>query len=225
MTHLPSYIYAALPPSKPVITTNIALGVSLGGHAAWHSLLHDPRMNAIVSVVGCPDYASLMSDRARLSKRASYVKSTPPGSKFFGSEDFPPALVDAVRKTDPAGLLSPLAYGIGEMALSGKTITLDTSEARVLKAKFNRHLKGKSILCMSGAADKMVSPKRSEPFLRYLKNAIGKGGFFEDGGVTLEDYVYEGVGHDLTPEMVTRARGWICDLLANGSPKARSSKL
>jgi hypothetical protein len=225
LTHLPSYIFPDLPASKPSITANIALGVSLGGHAAWHSVLHEPRIGAIVSVIGCPDYAYLMSDRAMLSRRASYVDSSPPGSKFFGSKDFPPGLVDAVRQRDPAGLLSPPGVGIGELGLREKRRGLSASEKAVLRAKFNKHLWGKAILCLSGEADKMVHPSRSEPFLNYLSTAIGKGGFFEDGGVYLETRVYEGTGHEMTPEMVIKAREWVCDWLAGDVGRAPLSKL
>src|SRR5437764_6283728 len=100
--HLASYIF---PKSGPTISQHYVLGVSLGGHAAWHCLFHDSRINGAIIVIGCPDYIRLMTDRAKLSKRASYVQSNPPGSKFLGSEDFPNELVDAVATWDPAGML------------------------------------------------------------------------------------------------------------------------
>lgn len=108
---LPGYVFPSPTASSSHRERNISehfvLGISLGGHAVWHVLLSDPRVTAGVVVIGCPDYTRLMVDRARLSKREAYTRSEPPGRTFLGSEDFPAALVDAVAKYDPAGLLLP----------------------------------------------------------------------------------------------------------------------
>lgn len=223
LTHLPSYIFPLLPASKPPLTTNIALGVSLGGHAVWHLLLSDPRINAAVSVIGCPDYMSLMRDRARLSKLNSYTSTSPPGAHFFGSDDFPPALVDAVRASDPAGLLSPYGSKQSANAQAGAEGGLTLAERKRLRALFDARLRGKSIFLLSGGADKMVPYKQSEAFLRHLRVAIAKGGFFEDGDFAMEDRVFQGVGHEMSGEMAAKAQEWVCDWLAGGV--VRESKL
>ncbi len=76
-------------------------------------VLSDPRVTAAVVGIGCPDYTRLMTDRARLSKLKSYTETTPPGSGFLGSQDFPQAWLDAIAKFDPAGLLLPEVRGVG----------------------------------------------------------------------------------------------------------------
>ncbi|KAF2095646.1 hypothetical protein NA57DRAFT_44110 [Rhizodiscina lignyota] len=218
LTHLPSYIHPSLPTSaagsKPILSTNIVLGISLGGHTAWSLLLSDPRISAAVSIIGCPDYMSLMHDRARLSKIKAYTTSSPPGSKFFGSDAFPPALVDAVRASDPAGLLSPFGSKMSANAQAGAEGGISLAEKRRLRSLFKERLQGKSILLLSGGSDKMVPYRIFEPFLKYLKGAAAKGGFFEDGQFTIEDHVYAGVGHATTREMAGKAEEWICDWLA-----------
>jgi hypothetical protein len=37
---------------------HVCLGWSLGGHAAWEAWLGEGRLDAVVSVVGCPDFMS-----------------------------------------------------------------------------------------------------------------------------------------------------------------------
>lgn len=102
LDYLPSYLF---PRGERTVTEHLVLGISLGGHAAWQVLLADPRVSAAIVVIGCPDYTRLMTDRARLSKLTTYTTTNPPGSGFLGSEDFPPGLLDAVARHDPAGLL------------------------------------------------------------------------------------------------------------------------
>ncbi|KIV78540.1 hypothetical protein PV11_06185 [Exophiala sideris] len=41
----------------------ICVGVSLGGHATYHVLSNEPRVNAGVVIIGCPDTAALMQMR------------------------------------------------------------------------------------------------------------------------------------------------------------------
>jgi len=52
--HLGSYIFST--PNSPVIVQHFVLGISLGGHAAWQVLFHEPRVSAAVVIIGCPDY-------------------------------------------------------------------------------------------------------------------------------------------------------------------------
>ena len=58
-------------------------------------------------------------------------------------------------------------------------------------------LGNKRILSLSGGADKLVPYRCGEPFLSWLKKAIGKGGWYEQGGVVFEDMVFDGVGHEV----------------------------
>lgn len=59
ITYVSSYIF---PHSNHSIVNNFVLGVSLGGHAAWHCLMQDPRVTTAIVIIGCPDYIRLMSD-------------------------------------------------------------------------------------------------------------------------------------------------------------------
>ena len=209
LTYLPSYI--------PLnITQHLVLGISLGGHAAWHCLLHDPRITTAIIIIGCPDYVRLMSDRARLSKLPTWTKSIPPGSSFLGSADFPTALISAVEKYDPAGLL------LGDVKSRSDSIYNHSPtplERRTLIPLLRTTLQNKRILNLAGGSDKLVPYKCSEPFLRWLKAATSPiTGWFKDGNVVLEDMVFEGVGHEMSAGMVKEVHRFVCQTLEQLSP-------
>lgn len=189
---------------------HLVLGISLGGHAGWHCIMHDPRITTAVVIIGCPDYVRLMSDRARLSKLATWTGTTPPGSSFLGSTDFPKGLVEAVERYDPAGLL------LGEIASRNDDVydrDPPASEQKRLLPLMKRCLQGKRILNMAGGADKLVPYKCGEPFLRWLKNATDSNGWFSEGGVVLEDIVFDGVSHEMSPEMLKEAHRFVIEAL------------
>jgi pimeloyl-ACP methyl ester carboxylesterase len=190
----------AFPTHSIQISQHIVFGISLGGHAAWHCLLHDPRITSAVICIGCPDYTRLMSDRARLSKLPTYTQSKPPGHTFVGSSDFPQGLVEVVRRYDPAGLF----WSELKSARPGQEHLHEVSdEDKVgLAPLMARTLGNKRILNLSGGADKLVPYRCGEPFLSWLKEAIGKGGWFEHGGVVFEDILFDGVGHEVPHAMV-----------------------
>ncbi|KAI9373237.1 hypothetical protein BJX61DRAFT_396473 [Aspergillus egyptiacus] len=220
------YIDAFLfPKSDRRIVENLVLGVSLGGHAAWSCILHEPRITTGVVIIGCPDYANVMSDRARLSKLPSWTSTTPPGAKFLGSEDFPFSLLETVRKYDPAGLflshldLSPEAQPIRSAPIPEPTEV----QKAALRPLFTRCLAGKKILNLSGGADKLVPYHKGETFLTWLKQAIGPEGWFADGAVTLEDIIDETAGHEVTPKMVDEAVRFIGDALASSKDDLKAS--
>ncbi|CBY01346.1 hypothetical protein IAQ61_003177 [Plenodomus lingam] len=203
--HLESYILHT--PDSPPITTHLALGISLGGHATWHCLLSDPRITAGVVGIGCPDYTRLMADRARLSKRPSYIQSHPPGAHFLGSPDFPPALQNAVAQYDPAGLLLPTSFNpVAPDTRPPSPHTLDR-----FKRIANDRLHGKHILNLSGGADKLVPYAAGEPFLSLFKQILHDDASLQ---IHLEDIVFDGVGHAFSTQMADKATSWICDLLA-----------
>jgi hypothetical protein len=52
--HLESYIFPALASAR--VVEHFVLGISLGGHAAWQVVFHEPRVTAAVIIIGCPDY-------------------------------------------------------------------------------------------------------------------------------------------------------------------------
>ena len=215
LTYLPSYI--------PLnITQRLVLGISLGGHAAWHCLLHDPRITTAIIIIGCPDYVQLMSDRARLSKLTTWTSSTPPGSSFLGSKDFPTALIEAVEKYDPAGLL------LGDVKSRSSDIYARSPtplERRALIPLLKSTLQNKRILNLAGGADKLVPYKCSEPFLHWLKTATAPTGFFKDGNVVLEDIVFDGVGHEMSAGMVKEVHRFVCQTLDRASSSSSRPEL
>jgi pimeloyl-ACP methyl ester carboxylesterase len=54
--HLGSYVFEDRAAPHPPIAQNLVLGISLGGHAAWQVLFAEPRVEAAVVIIGCPDY-------------------------------------------------------------------------------------------------------------------------------------------------------------------------
>ena len=186
----------------------MVLGVSLGGHACWHCLIHDRRISTGVVVIGCPDYLQLMKDRARLTKLGSWTESSPPGSAFVGSRDFPQDLVVAVEAYDPAGLfLGPIAQR------SNESYTRERSheEKQKLIPLMKRTLQGKRVLNLSGREDKLVPYSQSEPFLTWLKNATRD--WLGNSEVVFKDVIFDGVGHAMTPPMVDEAIAFMAESL------------
>ena len=181
----------------------MVLGVSLGGHAAWQCVLHDPRVTTAIVIIGCPDYVALMSDRARLSKLQSWAQSN--GSQFLGSKDFPPSLTEMVETFDPAGLF------LGACSRSNDVYKEVSAVDEKLSHLMNA-LHGKRILSMSGGSDGLVPYKCSQPFIRWFQRAVQPGGWFE-GAITFEDIVYDGVGHEMSPGMATKASQFVNDSL------------
>ncbi|KAF2634374.1 hypothetical protein P280DRAFT_260567 [Massarina eburnea CBS 473.64] len=216
LSYLESYIFHT--PTAPKITQHLALGISLGGHAAWHCILSDPRITAAVVGIGCPDYTRLMTDRARLSKLDTYTSSTPPGANFLGSKDFPQALVDSIAKHDPAGLLLP-----GYFDPSSPSSEPPPSKAQLDRFKIlvRDRLHGKQILNLSGMDDKLVPYAAGEPFLKVFKRVLEEDTSLDVG---FEDVLFKGVGHAFPRSMVERASEWICGILG-GEESGVSSKI
>ncbi|KAJ4984931.1 hypothetical protein SVAN01_09537 [Stagonosporopsis vannaccii] len=215
MDHMESYLFAPSPASRR-ISTHLALGISLGGHATWHLLLSDPRVTAGVVGIGCPDYTRLMADRARLSRRPSYTASSPPGAAFLGSHDFPPALQRAVAQYDPAGLLLP---GVFDPLGPDRPVTA-AALAR-FQSLVRERLGGKHILNLSGGADKLVPYAAGESFLRVFKQVVADDPALD---VHFSDEVFDGVGHAFPKAMADRATEWVCDFLARQQQAASETR-
>lgn len=211
--HIPSAIFAG---SVHTINQNVVLGVSLGGHAAWHCILHDPRITAAVIIVGSPDYMNLMTDRARLSKLSSWKRGDPPGSQFLHSESFPSTLIESIHKYDPACLfLGGIDTKSGTVPLRKGPIADPTDiEKKSLRPLLMRSLGGKQILNISGGRDKAIPYSHEEPFLNWLKRATASDGWFADGAVHFENIIYKDVAHDVTPDMAHKAVDFIMQVVA-----------
>lgn len=200
----------------------MTLGVSLGGHAAWHTIIHHPSVRAAIVTIGCPDYVRVMSDRARLSKRESYISTDPPGSVFLGSADFPYTLVEMCRRWDPAAYFlsrqsdpssDDIAGGIHITSYAKKYPIPPKGDRAHLRELLSSSLKNKRILCLSGGSDKLVPYRCTSPFLSWLKRAVGPDGWWSEGGVVLEDFVYEEAGHEVTQGMVGEMVRFVAEAL------------
>ncbi|KAI5292207.1 hypothetical protein KEM55_008003 [Ascosphaera atra] len=225
---LPAYIF---PDSARDITTNLVLGVSLGGHASWSCILHEPRVKAAVILIGTPDYGNLMADRARLSKLKDWTESAPPGSEFIGSQSFPHCLVQWIRRADPAEMiLAPMSDPAVKLPVRADVLPEPTdAEKESIRSIIHRHLSGKKVMLISGGSDKLVPYHKGAAFLTFLKKAISPDGWCGDANVVLEDMVAENVGHEVTPEMYLEAVRFVGDSLAagdeDGRPNVRDSKM
>lgn len=134
------------------------------------------------------------------------------GPNFLGSTDFPPALVEEIGRSDPAGVFLPAE-------MKAPNIVQDVVPAPGLRLKIiqslNAKLKGKRILNLSGGSDKLVPYACGETFVRFLKTAIDPSqGWWKNSGLVFEDRVFDGVGHEMTPEMAAVAVTFIGDSLA-----------
>lgn len=154
-----------------------------------------------------------MKDRARLSKRQTYIASD--GAGFFRSKDFPDTLISSVLKRDPKGLV----FGTGEVVLHPSEI-----EQKHLHNILDTHVRGKRMLLCSGGVDKLVPYRCGEPFLKFLKEANQS--WYGDGDFYLEDVVYEGVGHEYTDAMLKDTAKFVTDTLAGSvSHGLKTSKI
>ncbi|KAJ5937453.1 hypothetical protein N7454_004753 [Penicillium verhagenii] len=228
MDYLAAFVF---PNGEHKISENLVLGVSLGGHAAWSCLLHEPRISAGVVIIGCPDYLNLMVDRARLSKLPSWTKSDPPGAEILGSEALPASFVDIVKQYDPASLMLKHVKSAPGPLRDGILPAPTDQEQQELRPLLTRCLAGKRILNLSGGVDKLVPYHRGEAFLTWFKSAISSNGWFGDGAVTFEDIIDQAAGHEVTPKMVNEAVRFISETLAinesNKEPRGsvRESKI
>lgn len=220
MDYLASYTF---PHGEHSITENLVLGVSLGGHAAWSCLLHEPRITAGVVIIGCPDYINLMADRARLSKLPSWTNSDPPGKDVLGSEALPTSFLDTVKRLDPASMfLQHVDCGPSTGPLRESPLPqASESEQQVLRPILDRTLAGKRILNLAGGVDKLVPYHRGELFLDWFKKTIAPDGWYGDGAVSFEDIIDESAGHEVTDKMVDQAVRFISETLAAKSDTGR----
>ncbi|KAK1978482.1 hypothetical protein LZ30DRAFT_728757 [Colletotrichum cereale] len=185
---------------------HLVLGVSLGGHSAWQTMFREDRVSAGVVVIGCPDYMALLSDRAKKSKLATF-SAEDDGASFLGSRDFPSGLVASCLRHDPKGML----FGTGAVPASAEGVP--ENERRRLRGALDRLcVGGKKFLVCSGAEDRLVPYKMSEPFIEFFAGAAGT--WYADEGVTLENNVYEGVGHAFSERMVEDSLRFLVDAVA-----------
>lgn len=153
-----------------------------------------------------------MKDRARLSKLQTFIQFDA-GSSFIGSRDFPEALVDACKKYDPKGILF--------RSEDIPTSAADADQA-ALRPLLDSRVAGKRFQVLSGGADKLVPYRASESFVNFFQTIAN--GWYKDGGVYVENNIYEGVGHQFTAEMKKDAVNFVLESVALAD-KTTSSKI
>lgn len=104
---------------------------------------------------------------------------------------------------------------------TGAQLPLSSLEQDRLRPILSRRIRGKKLLVCSGASDTLVPYTIGRPFLRVLKDAVGKDGWYVEGGVAVEDRVYAGVGHDFSSEIVRDAVNWLVETAAQGPGENR----
>lgn len=211
MSHIAAYLF---PLSERRITTNIVCGVSLGGHAAWQCLFHDSRVKAAISIIGCPDYKRLMTDRATLSRLQTA------GSGFLGSKYFPQGLLDVVKHSDPAGIVTRDLRDSKSLDDGFWAREPTEEEKEIVHPRLSNSLSAKHLLNMSGADDKLVPYRCSKPFVDWLNNATAPGRWFSNSDFDFDDRVFPGVGHALSPEMARDVDRFVVEILCKASGMA-----
>ncbi|PON24283.1 hypothetical protein TGAM01_v206971 [Trichoderma gamsii] len=190
------------------VDAHVCLGWSLGGHAVWQAWFGEERIDAAVAIVGCPDLMNMMASRAELSKLDCG------GTGFLGSKYFPADSVATARRFDPKGTL----FGTDVIP----ALPLSSAEQDRLRSILDSRVRGKKLLLCSGGADELVPYSKGEAFIRLLKDAAG--GWYADGGVEVDDRVYEGVGHRFAADMVTDAVAFLMRAVAEGPRRKREAE-
>lgn len=132
----------------------------------------------------------------------------------MGSKYFPADSIATIRKTDPKGIL----FGTGPIP----SLPLSSAEQDRLRAILDGRVRGKKLLLCSGGADDLVPYAHSQSFIRLLEDAAG--GWYADGGIEVDNRVYEGVGHKFAADMVNDAVAFLMRAVAEGPRHRRDAE-
>ena len=124
---------------------------------------------------------------------------------------FPPDLLEAVSRWDPAALLiGSRPTGTDATPLVAIFLTESSVGMRVAGLDIiRRKLRGKNILHIAGGADPLAPYSCSEPFLSWLKKAIAPDGCLSGESVSLDVIVEQGVGHEMTPNAAKQVNQFV----------------
>jgi hypothetical protein len=123
------------------------------------------------------------------------------GNDFLGSKYFPSDLIGTCKAYDPKGLL------FGSDALPALPMS-DKERSRVAEILASRGcIRGKKLLLLSGADDKLVPHRHTVPVVKILESI---------GGVDVSDKLYEGVGHAFSGDMVEEAVRFLVSAVEKG---------
>jgi len=156
---LPSYIF---PHDERIVGEWVLAGFSLGGHATWLGLRHEPRMRIGIPICGCVDYLALMEQRA---EKLGIPRTAP----FF-----PESLRALVRAYDPV-VAPPGAFsGKRILALVGADDRLvPWSASRAFVEALDVGERGKKrVVVQPGAQHEYTDEMREELFQFFWEEAL-----------------------------------------------------
>ena len=178
------------------------LGVSLGGHAVWCCLNQgicssdevniDERIKWGCAIIGCPSYIELMEHRLLQSKKV--LRNTPSSATNYNISR---RVVGQVRLQQ---LVQPPHLPTSFIKVLERN---DPGTQLLLTGNLPSPLKEKSILVLSGKADRVVPWRASAEFISLLQQQCHK----------LDVRVYDDVGHEYTPEMKEYFCHWVSQFL------------
>lgn len=133
----------------------------------------------------------------------------------MGSKYFPPDLLAKNLSRDPKGIL----FGTADIP----QVPIAKAEQDRLRPILEGRVRGKHLLLCSGAEDKLVPYKDSEPVIKVLQDAASG---WADGSFSITDKLYKGAGHEFRGDMVADSVAFIVDAVAHGPrDKRRKAKI
>lgn len=129
------------------------------------------------------------------------------GPDFIGSKYFPKDLIEICSRHDPKAI----CFGNSPIPSS-----LSSAEQGRLRAILDERVKDKKLLLCSGGDDELVPYANTKEFSTLLKEAVGEKGWYRDGGLEVDDRVYEGIGHKFSPKMVEDAVQFLVNAVERG---------
>jgi len=147
---LPSYLF---PHGEKIVKRWMLAGISLGGHATWYALLHEPRLSVCIPIVGCPDYLALMHERAKTS------------GVQFGPPVLPDSLLEIIeRESAVATDKNPF--------LGKKILVLAGGKDKLVPWKFSESFVGRIEVGEEGVKKVIVYPDVGHAFTASMEEDV-----------------------------------------------------
>jgi len=156
---LPAYIF---PHDERIIGEWVLAGFSLGGHATWLGLTHEPRIRIGIPICGCADLLTLMEERA---SKAGIPRAAP---------YFPESLRALVRAYDPVAAPPGAFTGKCIFALAGADDSLvPWSASRKFVEALDVGERGKKkVLVLPGVKHEYTDEMREELIRFFWEEAL-----------------------------------------------------
>ncbi|KAN0120901.1 Alpha/Beta hydrolase fold [Russula decolorans] len=159
---LPAYLF---PNDERTIGEWVLAGFSLGGHATWLALRHEPRIRIGIPICGCPDYLALMEQRAEhlgIPRTPSY---------------FPASLRALVRANDTVPATATAFAGKRMLVLAGaddKLVPWETSRTFVEALDVGRGGR-KVVMVVPGVKHEFTDGMKEEMLQFFWEEALVRG--------------------------------------------------